>query len=362
MAVKYTKTMGKKRNNKTNSKKRNPQVPKVIDHEEFKFKRPQAVTAAITNESTNNDIKMEISSFTPENWQKTNWIKTYFVEIIPVLSLSLFLLALIYDIAYYSVFNINFIPYISFSELLFFIIDPMVSITYFLLVFTFISLILLNSWMDVNEEMIINKKKEEVKTTLLPLRLESFIVLVILAASYKLFILLFSYDSGVKNVDYGFFHATLGLTIPFFIFFIFFAVICILDSIFRFKHSLIRSMATYLLNISAKRKFGYALFFYLYAILVFYLSGAKSGNFYLTQSPVSFEIMASDKSIYDNSEYTYIGHTNNRIFLRNKKCCTNIILNSDNTAYIKISSKGEDSFIIAHFLNSILKEEIQGNP
>lgn len=38
---------------------------------------------------------------------KSNWIKTYIVDVLPVISIALYVLAYVYNISFYKVFNID---------------------------------------------------------------------------------------------------------------------------------------------------------------------------------------------------------------------------------------------------------------
>ena len=66
---------------------------------------------------------------------KSNWIKAYIVDIMPCIGVALYILAFIYNISFYSVFDINIINYISIQ-------DTFISIIEFLIVFSVLALIL----------------------------------------------------------------------------------------------------------------------------------------------------------------------------------------------------------------------------
>ena len=56
---------------------------------------------------------------------KQGWIKTYLVDIMPLIAILLYVLAIIYDLAFFSAFDINVLRYISLTETLINIIEPL---------------------------------------------------------------------------------------------------------------------------------------------------------------------------------------------------------------------------------------------
>ena len=58
-------------------------------------------------------------------YKGTNWIKAYIVDVPPCLTALLYALVVIYNIAFFSVFNIDVTDFLSFSEMSVSIIQPL---------------------------------------------------------------------------------------------------------------------------------------------------------------------------------------------------------------------------------------------
>ena len=88
--------------------------------------------------------------------------------------------------------------------------------------------------------------------------------------------------------------------------------------------------------------------FYIYAICLFYDSGIKYGELHKKVNNISFEIKASDGTIFNDSSYMYVGQLNEFVFLKNKQTTNNIILNCGTITYIEINhtDKYNNSLIV----------------
>ena len=70
-----------------------------------------------------------------------NWIKAYIVDILPCIAGLVYILAIVYNIAYFSVFGINVIHYLTLSEMIMSIIEPLIFVIIITLFWTLLSLI-----------------------------------------------------------------------------------------------------------------------------------------------------------------------------------------------------------------------------
>ncbi len=70
-----------------------------------------------------------------------NWIKAYIVDILPCIVGLVYILAVVYNIAYFSVFGINVIHYLTLSEMLMSIIEPLIFVVIFNLFWMWLTLI-----------------------------------------------------------------------------------------------------------------------------------------------------------------------------------------------------------------------------
>ena len=66
-------------------------------------------------------------------YKGTNWIKAYIVDVLPCLTALLYALVVIYNIAFFSVFNIDVTDFLSFSEMIVSIIQPLLILSVLLL-------------------------------------------------------------------------------------------------------------------------------------------------------------------------------------------------------------------------------------
>lgn len=68
-----------------------------------------------------------------KNYQEANWIKAYIVDVLPCLTALLYVLAVIYNVAFFSVFSIDVTDFLSFGDMLVSIIQPLLLLSIFLL-------------------------------------------------------------------------------------------------------------------------------------------------------------------------------------------------------------------------------------
>lgn len=65
--------------------------------------------------------------------EKKSWIKTYIIDVLPSMSILLYILAIVYEMTFFSVFDIGVLSYISLTETLVSIIEPLLYFTLLLL-------------------------------------------------------------------------------------------------------------------------------------------------------------------------------------------------------------------------------------
>ena len=304
------------------------------------------------NKETNNNIIRP----------KTNWLKAYVIEVLPCMSLALYALALIYNIAFYSVFNINILSHVTLSELLLCIIEPILVVSIYSVIVLFLFYVF-NTFPNKGLKIlgarskndrytnyklqrklvfltgyVIKIKKMDIKTKKLRKEiLETILVLCVLFFIFVVSFLLFKNKEIVENTDFGLDKATFGLTFPITLLCFLYLVIIYISLPISFKIPEI--LTEYLKRICKEWAFLIIMSYFIYAILIFFTSGIESGNYYQENNRVEFEIKTTDGTVYNNSMYSYIGQTNERIFLREKKTDRNVILNSKTFLYSKFDGK-----------------------
>lgn len=290
-----------------------------------------------------------------------NWIKAYIIDVLPIMSIFLYVLAFLYNIAFYSVFNINIISYISLSELLLSILEPLILFVFFSIVGVWLNWILIEQLLFLSRKpqsektptnykirrILVSVKRWKISTYLIKLK-ECFFIkkknkekdhlhifigkLIIPSLIFFISYVCFKDTKPNPVGDYGLSYATLGLIIPYFV------IVMLLYISLAFK----KIQSKILAYIKSLNRIDYILIFlsfYIYALCVFFSSGKQSGTYYKKNSQISFEIRTADRSKYTDSTYIYIGQMGGNIFLLEKASESNIILNKNSTSYVKIKNK-----------------------
>lgn len=305
---------------------------------------------------------------------KTNWFKVYIIDVLPCITLSLYLLAMIYNIAFYSVFNINIIPYISVSGLLLSIIEPLVLclgisllIAYFFLIyFDFflpkfcgaISEFVTKPWrllrlvVKIKNQKSINIIINHLKNSFKWRKDESKLSFHIMNLIFLWFVMAITFDvfdmhQFEQDSNYGLSKAAYGLMLPF--------VEALILS--WFLPMLFPKKVTHIIDFFKKYKtidkVAAVVIFYIYSLNVFYKSGLDCGAYYKNSNNISFEIKSTDGTIYNDSLYIYIGKVNNKLFLHDRKSETNCILNDNGSVYIKMADYSDNQSILLKLMSTL---------
>lgn len=314
---------------------------------------------------------------------KSNWIKAYIVDIMPCIGVALYILAFIYNISFYSVFDINIINYISIQ-------DTFISIIEFLIVFSVLALILvaglsLNMALKPNDKptpsickiskyeiyllrrIILmekftivrrvnvyfkkqrriswknrNNKPSKLKLTMLAF-LESYITIMF---SAKIFT---EIQSSYNN--YTIYMPVVGMLIPFIVAP---CVILFLRNATSMKKSKIKDIFN---RTFASETLVMLIVYYFYSIVLFYSCGEAKGESFKSNH-VQFEIKASDGSIFNNKDCLYIGRLNDNVFLMDKNTKEKVILNNEGITFMKIKYNDETiKPLIVNLMNMTKKSQ-----
>ena len=309
-----------------------------------------------------------------------NWIKAYIVDILPCIVGLVYILAVVYNIAYFSVFGINVIHYLTLSEMLMSIIEPLIFVVIFNLFWMWLTLISYKINMNLisDTETRIKKwkknsriciflrklwnssfvlkirnfclfrwiKKTRIKNDRmyerLPLKFlrEVLLILVISFCLYLSFLQSVGYESGI-------YLAALALTIPPFLFISFVYLSFIFDGKNNYFEEIRKVGTTEIVS---------AVFaYYLFGLVVFYKNGTDSGDYFLQHNQTKFEIRTSDGTMFTNAQYGYVEQLNENIFLFEKKTGEVVILSKSNLNYTKIDFTNTQRGLIPSLAGNIDK-------
>ena len=279
--------------------------------------------------------------------KRTNWLKVYIIDVLPCITLLLYSMAIVYNKALFSVFNINIINYASLKDLFISIIDVLVLFCALSLV-TLLLFIHLKTFLFQDDEenvdkVYVEKKGKKTKDHAKKSNKESadknqswemckFSITVLFTSLIAAY-LLFYYD--ILNVNLA--GAALALFIPV-------LMICgtielkWLSTKFKFiqfdTFKMIRRLSTI-------ETVEITIMFLLYASFIFTYTGRKTGEFIMANETPPFEIMTSGGIDYNNTDYKIISIFNERVFLYEKATGYNVILNRGSISCIKTDNHND---------------------
>lgn len=313
--------------------------------------------------------------------ENKNWIKRYIVDVMPCITVLLYVLAIGYELSYFSVFGIDILSYFSLTETLINIAEPLlfftlffffsvVTINYYILAVPVIlkPFSLLKKFVNYVTNKVLPSKPIPILLKITILVLINLFCYIILAPLFYIwffllnlivmqeFLLIILSETKNKNrrilllliitILYFIFSymiwyylllntncngmeiAFLGLVSPMLIFLIYlFARMLIID-----KNTLLDYIKTF-----SSRERAFVLFaYYLFSIVVFYQSGFEYGEEIKKNDKTVFSIQMSDGSVFDDRQYGYISKVGNNIFLYKKKTDENYIINTGDIKYMNI--------------------------
>lgn len=317
--------------------------------------------------------------------EKPLWIKTYIVDFLPFFSIFLYILAIVYHIALFSVFDIDITYFISLSEMLLSIVEPLIilSLAIFILWATYIyfNTYVIPGTKYYREKVlskkhifkILNKKfkntkfyqyffKENIEQR--KMKKKKGKALKIYNSYYKkydfefsalalsvLSFIIFKYglSKDTELIEAGMGYTVMGMLFPILIIFEI-LLICLIPSFFfdikgfKIKPSNIKSGVV---------------IFYLYSLFLFYFSGIETGHHIKENNNVHFTISITDGETYDNKKYTYIQHINGKAFLLENESNNIVMLNDDNILSMKIDF-GKTQKTIIKFMIEYISQIVTG--
>ena len=288
--------------------------------------------------------------------ENSNWIKAYIIDVLPCMTALLYLLAVIYNVAFFSVFNIDVTDFLSFVEMLVSVIQPMLLLSVFLLLLVAIAIYILpalaNRLSENRKHHRLDRKRihylklfiEKVHSSTLykSLKLFTFSLIVILPSCVYLFA-----RGGINNFE-GRYSGFIPIFMPILVALI--LVVCKL--MIRPKITLLEQIRT----ITMPDKIMTFILIFIFAVSVIYESGYRDGKNLLSRDEVDFQLILTDNTIYDNSHYTYVKHINDRIFIYDKHRKSSVIVFEDNVLSLRMTMKNVQKrsvidYLIDNFIN-----------
>ncbi len=328
------------------------------------------------------------------NYSNSNWIKAYIVDVLPCMTVALYILAFVYNLAFFSVFNINITHYLSLSDMLLSILEPMVVLgVVSLLLLGMIVLIRsiiednkrnstkltvktkrkivkfrrtafarwfivnyakIKQWFDalrnkLNKNKTDNNIKAEESGKKNDFGLRHTIIISLLIIAFCLYVF---FDKNNANIEQkGLLNATIWLLLPIIII----SAFAVYDIYLTGLNISLFSESFLIRSYKATEVIAAVLLFYIYALVVFYTSGLESGKYTMDNDLAKFEIRTSDGTVFNDSTYRYIDIMNDKVFLLEKETDYKVILDKEGLVFLKIVYKDE---INNSIIDTFIKKEM----
>jgi len=272
-------------------------------------------------------------------FKETNWIKAYIVDVLPCLTAILYALAVIYNVAFFSIFNIDVTDFLSFSEMIVSVIQPLLILSVLLLLLLAIAIYLIPAFMvrfnRNRRHKLLNRKKIK--------RLRWLVIIFHSFPLYKSF-KLFTFSFFIVTPTYYFlffqrviddFDGKYSGFVPIFIPICLTIMLLVCKLIIRPKITFIEQLK----KINLADKVLSFILYVVFAIAVIYESGLRDGKTLLQTDEVNFEMALINNSNYDSKNYKYIKHANDRVFVYDKHSKSSLIFFENSILSLKIYNK-----------------------
>lgn len=319
------------------------------------------------------------------NKENKNWIKAYIVDVLPCISIAFFVLAYVYNAAYFSVFDIDILKYATFGDIFITITEPL---CLFALSVALLMAISYRKYTNIVYDFLKEEKKNSYKIKLpyswlrfiikarnnkivkiynsiadslyfIIIHILKFVIKFVINFFRKIipeiyaYIVLLFFLGAISETFFFYLLekcnilptlsvATPALILPL-------LIIPLIVSVLRGVYlSLKSSTKVYIKNWLSSIKSKSTLFitiaccYYIYAIAIFMDIGVMYGKNQKEHNYISFVIKTSDGNIFDNKSYGYIAHLSETTFLFSKKDHENVVLFNENITYTKIKEINYD--------------------
>ena len=326
--------------------------------------------------------------------KKNNWLKTYLIDIIPGVAILLYILAIVYKLAFFSAFEIEVLGYISLLETLLSIIEPLFLFTLILLLtvaelFVFSKYPALFPSLDDLKKFFSRTKKYPLAVKILiaiplfPLYIVYAIIYLIIFSPEFLVghlskkrkkkknkededddnliffggrvLVFFTFSCAIWSSfltgNSGVVNSLTGLIAPWLIISCFFII--------RFAFPDHDNIIKLLKKITLREKVFFIAVYYIFAIFVFGQSGYEYGNMLKKNDSTVFTIQMNDGNVFGNTEHGYIGKMGNYIFLYERASNNKIILYNENIEYIEIRNDDSRQTLLYTAINMFKEQQIK---
>lgn len=256
-----------------------------------------------------------------------NWIRSYVIQVIPLISLVIYALGFSYYIAYYSVFGINIISYITLSEVLVAALVPTVICLVFGLVWTTVGGVYLR---------IMKPYVRHRLAAILPEKITSAAKSVIAETGF---------DRLGRRLVF-----TIYIAVLLFMLLVAFIGEADMDT---FRKRILLIICAIVMGIYVYNCLRYYSRLRLYRIRMFYntcmwsvtgiglvvalaVLGVKEGKAMMQSEPDYFEVTMTGCEHYTSETYTYIGDSSTAIFLYHRDSDRSLILNRENIVSVTL--------------------------
>lgn len=256
-----------------------------------------------------------------------NWIRSYVIQVIPLISLVIYALGFSYYIAYYSVFGINIISYVTLSEVLVAALMPIV----ICLVLGWIWIVVGGVYLRVMipqiryamskilpEKVTSAIKKFIDKTGFGRLRLRLLYMIYVVMILFMLLIVF------IGEMDMDTFKKRMVL------------ISCVIAisiyvySCLRYYGRLRIYRVRMIYNTCMWSVVGVG------SIIALAVLGVKEGKAMMQSEPDYFEVTMTGGDRYTSADYTYVGDSSTAIFLYDRNADISLILNRENTLSVTL--------------------------
>lgn len=294
------------------------------------------------------------------NSNDRNWIKSYIVDVLPCVSVAMYVLAIIYNISFFSAFNFSVIPYISLGDILLSIVEPLLIVAFSILMMCWQLYVFMHTIFLIEAEekekseyntcfhfkilrllvrlkavkwinKIFNRRQRNKKKGVQKVKGDNKTFEIIQDITYVIAIslLLYNYFIYPDRDHSGLDIATIGMLLPLLI--VFFIIV-----IGKRVDSLSKRLQKYL-NIDYRQVFIAIIIYYVYSIFIFIHSGIKTGQQILENNKITFNIKTNDGHEFNDSTYIYIDYMGGNYFLYEKKTEDIVVINIEGLSYTKVN-------------------------
>jgi len=281
-----------------------------------------------------------------------NWFKAYVIDVLPSLSILLYVVAIINNVSFYSEFGIRIWEYVSFTEFLSDVLVQIVGVSFVVALFlNIVYIFYLNYdkynnfhrsfyskfikflkklkkyhpkfYAIINKISKTNRKKDKIKGR----------SLVSIFGVYSCLSIYLFYKEPIRNDITYWVHIqqiVCAIILPF----IFCCYALFFVQLFSRHILTIKQLVKFLRRIHVYEYILSFIIFFMYICSINYIQSKRDAQ-YLINTPRQFEVKEVDGTIYNNQDYIFIKNQYSKVFIKEKNRSAYYVLNMDNISYLK---------------------------